>query len=182
MPIYTRRGDKGTTRLYGKQESISKTDPRINTLGAIDELNAQLGLALVQCTDRGVQDRIHRLQQDLFEIGAEIAAWEGVSPFKLRKSAITRLERWIDFYWEKLPPLSNFVFPGGTQTSAQLQVARTVARRAEREIVGLSQDQKLNPHIIAYLNRLSDFLLTLSRWANKLGGVGDVIWISTKKK
>lgn len=184
MSIYTRAGDRGSTRVYGTRERISKTDRRIASLGGIDELNAQLGVVLVKCGRGRARRELLRVQRDLFEIGAEIAtAPPETPPFKLGKSAIARLERSIDFYWKALPPLSNFIFPGGSQTSALLHVARTVARRAERELVNFSQSEfSVNPNILSYINRLSDYLLALARWMNKEEGVGDVIWSSSKKR
>lgn len=189
MSIYTRRGDRGTTRIYGNRSFISKADFRIKCLGAIDELNAQLGLAHVHCQNRELGRKINLVQQDLFQIGAELASVDSSAQFKLNKSVTTRLERWIDEYWKNLPPLANFIFPGGTIASAQLQVARTVCRRAERELVELAQTKAdlpasrwINPNILAYINRLSDFLLAASRWANKIEEVGDVVWISTSGK
>lgn len=193
MSIYTRRGDQGTTRIYGNRSFISKADFRIKCLGAIDELNAQLGLAHVHCQNRELGKKINLVQQDFFQIGAELASVDGSAQFKLNKSVIVRLERWIDEYWKNLPPLANFIFPGGTIASAQLQVARTVCRRAERELVELAEKEsarfaarrasrRINPNILAYINRLSDFLLAASRWANHLGKVPDQVWVSTAKK
>lgn len=186
MAIYTRRGDRGTTRIYGNRSFISKADSRIKCLGAIDELNAQLGLAHVHCPNRGLGRKINLVQQDLFQIGAELASVDGSAQFKLNKSVVIRLERWIDEYWKNLPPLANFIFPSGTIASAQLQVARTVCRRAERELVELAEkesaSQWINPNILVYINRLSDFLLAAARWANHLEKVPDQVWISTSKK
>ena len=196
MPIYTRRGDTGTTRIYGSRDSFRKTDSRIVALGAVDELNAQLGMLLVHCTPRGgnasgradraykiTQKQLLILQQELFEIGAEIAtAQTAKPPFEMGKNKTRRLERWIDFYWKKLPPLSNFIFPGGSLAGAQLHIVRTVCRRAERVVVELAAAEKVNPNILSYLNRLSDFLLALARWVNKLEGIGDFRWVGASKK
>lgn len=180
MAIYTRRGDKGKTTLYGGITEISKSDPRIKSCGTIDELSSQLGLVSSLLTDRKLKRVIHSLQQDLFEIGSEIATPEGlVSPFKLAKRKITKLERIIDGYWGKLPTLSQFVFPGGTPAAASLHVARSVARRAEREVVAADV---INPNIIPYLNRLSDLLFTLARWVNFQAGVSEKTWPGIKKK
>lgn len=184
MSIYTRRGDNGTTRIYGTRESKRKDEPRIASLGGLDELNAQLGVVLVLCRDGRAKRELARIQRILFEIGAELGTSTRQTgsnmppPFRLRKSAAARLERWIDFYWKNLPPLANFIFPGGSETGAQVHVARTVARRAEREIVKLSQTERVNPNILSYINRLSDYLLAAARWVNHQEGVGDVIWIS----
>lgn len=183
MPIYTRRGDLGTTQIYGSKDRRSKSDPRINALGTIDELNAQLGLALVYCRDRRLRRELTHTQQDLFEIGTQLATPSGeTSLFTTQKSDTARLERWIDYYWSKLPPLANFIFPGGSAVGAQLHVARTVCRRAERVVVKLTQEEDVNPTLLGYLNRLSDFLLTAARWANKIEGVEEAVWSSAGKK
>lgn len=182
MPIYTRRGDRGTTRLYGTRDAVSKTSRRVNALGGLDELSAQLGVVLVQCPDGRARRQLQRIQHDLFEIGAEIASPGSSSPFKLRKNATKRLESWIDYYWKNLPPLANFIFPGGSAGGAQAHVARTVCRRAERALVELSGVESLNPNILSYINRLSDFLLALARWINHKEGVGEEIWVSKKQK
>lgn len=182
MSIYTRRGDKGETRIYGTRTSISKTDRRVVALGAIDELNAQLGLASSFLAPRDrLKHRVSRVQEILFRINSELAMASG---FKLRKSSTARLEKWVDFYWNKMPPLANFIFPGGTPAGAQFQVARTVCRRAERAVLRLDQELKslprakrgVNSNILSYLNRLSDVLHTLSRWVNHQAGIKDDIW------
>lgn len=143
-------------------------------MGAIDELNAQLGVASsFLANGDGLKKRIRAAQKDLFCINSELAGAEG---FKFRKSATTRLEKWVDFYWKKMPPLANFIFPGGTPAGAQFQVARTVCRRAERAVVKLDEEARINPNILSYLNRLSDVLHTFSRWANHESGIKDDIW------
>ncbi|MBI4059180.1 cob(I)yrinic acid a,c-diamide adenosyltransferase [Candidatus Microgenomates bacterium] len=183
MSIYTRRGDTGQTSLYGSRERYAKTDTRFVALGTIDELNAHLGLVSSGCTDRRVKRELTAIQQTIFEIGAEIAASNAASAtFKLKKSATTRLEKWIDFYWNKLPPLANFILPGGSEAAAQTHIARTVCRRAERAIVRLNDKESVNPNILTHINRLSDYLLALARWVNYLEGVGEIIWQGAKKK
>lgn len=183
MPIYTRTGDKGSTRIYGTRDRVSKTDSRFGALGTIDELNSQLGLVSSICSDRGTKSRIARIQQDLFEISSEIATAPGAKlPFKFRKAPAARLERWIDEYWKQLAPLANFIFPGGSISASHAHVARTVARRAERMVVEFSQEQDVNPNILGYINRLSDFLLALARYLNKIEGVKDIVWSGSKKK
>lgn len=181
MPIYTRTGDKGYTRIYGTRDKVSKTDRRFGALGSLDELASQLGLVSSHLPDGGAKDKILRIQRELFEIGSELAtAPSQKPPFKLGKSAISRLERWVDFYWKDLPPLANFIFPGGTVASSHAHVARTVCRRAERECISFASENKVNENILAYLNRLSDFLLALARFLNHKEGVEDVVWKSKK--
>lgn len=183
MPIYTRGGDRGLTRIYGTRDRLSKTDSRFGALGTIDELNSQLGLVSGVCSDRGTKSRIARIQQDLFEISSEIATAAGTKPpFKFGKAPINRLERWIDEYWKLLPPLANFIFPGGSIPASHTHIARTVARRSERLVVEFSQDQDVNPNILTYINRLSDFLLALARYLNKMENVSDIVWSSASKK
>ena len=183
MSIYTRRGDRGTTRIYGSKTRVSKTDRRVIALGAIDELNAQLGAASSFLSDNSeLRKKVRNIQEDLFAINSELATAEG---FKFRKNSTTKLEKMIDFYWKKMPPLANFIFPGGTSAGAQFQVARTVWRRAERAVIRLDQELGLprgavrrgvNKNILSYINRLSDCLHTFSRWANYEAGIADDIW------
>lgn len=197
MSIYTRRGDSGTTRIYGSTNVISKTDPRVNSLGTVDELNSQLGVVLVHCASgkfSRVRKQLERVQQDIFQIGSEIATASNLAPpFRVSKHMVLRLERWIDDYENDLPPLANFIFPGGSLVSAQVHVARTVCRRAEREIVGwksankqslfsIKQSLSLNKYLLAYVNRLSDYLLVLARWLNKLEGINDTVWNASKTR
>ncbi|MBI3290473.1 cob(I)yrinic acid a,c-diamide adenosyltransferase [Candidatus Microgenomates bacterium] len=174
MSIYTRRGDRGATRIYGSKSRISKTDRRVVALGAIDELNAQLGVASsFLATGNELKERIKGIQRDLFAINSELATAVG---FKFRKNSTTRLEKVIDFYWKKMPPLANFIFPGGTPAGAQFQVCRTVCRRAERAVLRFTEAEKTNPNILSYVNRLSDVMHTFSRWANFEAGIPDDIW------
>lgn len=189
MPIYTRRGDKGKTRIYGGREFLAKTDTRVVALGTIDELNSQLGVVFSFLAHRNerphgaLAGKIRRVQTELFEISSELAASNAVTPpFKLRKNKVRRLERWIDFYWNKMPPLANFIFSGGTPAASHLQVARAISRRAERAVIRLSSESRVSPAVLAYLNRLSDVLHTLSRWSNYLEGVQDEIWWGINKR
>ena len=185
MSIYTRRGDRGATRIYGSKNGIAKTDRRIIALGAIDELNAQLGVASSFLSYRAggthgpeandLKKKVRAIQADLFAINSEIATAQG---FRFRKNSTTRLEKLIDFYWKKMPPLANFIFPGGTPAGAQFQVARTVCRRAERAVLRFNEQEKINPNILSYVNRLSDAIHTFSRWANHQAGIPDDIWRS----
>ena len=173
--IYTRGGDAGETSL-GSGARVPKDSPRIEAAGDVDELNAVLGLALA----RGVPhaDWLGAIQNDLFDLGADLAVPEGGSRERLRVTGeqVTRLEAWCDEANEGLEPLRSFVLPGGSEAAALLHVARTVCRRAERRAVTLAAAEDVNPDALAYLNRLSDLLFILARAANAAGGVEEALW------
>jgi cob(I)alamin adenosyltransferase len=163
--IYTKLGDGGETHL-GDMSRVPKTDPRIEAYGQIDELNAQVGLAL---TAPGLPERfagwLRRVQNDLFDLGADLSVPEGDERERLRvvPEQVTWLEQVCDEVNAQLEPLRSFVLPGGTQAAAHLHVCRTVCRRAERRALLV---EGANPEIVRYLNRLSDLLFILSRAAN----------------
>ena len=189
MKVYTRRGDAGTTGMLGGVR-VSKHDPRVEAYGAVDELNAHLGLALaLHRGDVPSPARTRRLQEDLFIIGARLAAADpakalakGVIPV-FPPERIVELEEWIDELESRLPPLDAFLLPGGSPVGAQLHVARTVCRRAERGISRLLEDQPdLGELILPYLNRLSDLLFMLARAANQEAGVADPEWRSARDR
>lgn len=164
--IYTRLGDDGETHL-GDMSRVSKTHPRIEAYGTVDELNAQLGVVLtVEGLTAQYAEWIARIQNDLFDVGADISAPEDPAHERLRVAAAQTawLEQRCDEVNATLAPLRSFVLPGGTAAAAHLHVARTVCRRAERLAVICGED--LNPEVIRYLNRLSDLLFILSRGAN----------------
>ena len=173
--IYTLGGDAGETSL-GSGARVPKDSPRIEAAGDVDELNAVLGLALA----RGVPhaDWLEAIQNDLFDLGADLAVPEGGSRERLRVTGeqVTRLEAWCDEANEGLEPLRSFVLPGGSEAAALLHVARTVCRRAERRAVTLAAAEDVNPDALAYLNRLSDLLFILARAANAAGGVEEPLW------
>jgi cob(I)alamin adenosyltransferase len=183
VKIYTRGGDAGQTGLFGGAR-VAKDDPRVQAYGAVDELNAALGL-VVALDETGILERaaLIALQEDMFAIGARLAAADperalrkGTIP-ELPAARITVLESWIDELTEELPPLDAFILPGGSPLAAQLQVARTVCRRAERAIVGLVDEHAdLAGVILPYMNRLSDLLFTLARAANHQAGVSETTW------
>jgi cob(I)alamin adenosyltransferase len=170
--IYTRLGDGGETHL-GDMSRVPKTHPRIEAYGAIDELNAQIGLAL---TVDGLSERdarwLRRIQNDLFDLGADLSVPEGGERERLRVVAeqVTWLEETCDEVNAELKPLRSFVLPGGTRAAAHLHVCRTVCRRAERRALAV---EDANPEIVRYLNRLSDLLFILSRGAN---GGDEPLW------
>jgi cob(I)alamin adenosyltransferase len=170
--IYTRLGDGGETHL-GDRSRVPKTHPRIEAYGTVDELNAQIGVALAgaDLPDR-YSEWLRRVQNDLFDLGADVAVPEGGERERLRvKPEQTEwLERLCDEVNATLAPLRSFVLPGGTRPAAQLHVCRTVCRRAERRVLDV---EGVNPEVVRYLNRLSDLLFILSRGAN---GSEEPLW------
>jgi cob(I)alamin adenosyltransferase len=171
--IYTRGGDKGETSL-GDGSRVSKLDPRIAAYGTVDELNAQLGVVLAGGPPDALRAPLERIQNELFDLGADLSVPFAGPDERLRvtQEMVDGLERLCDELNGPLPELKSFVLPGGTDTAARLHVARTVARRAERE--ALAAD--VNPLAIVYLNRLSDFLFIAARAANALAGVDEPLW------
>jgi cob(I)alamin adenosyltransferase len=177
VKIYTKTGDDGTTGLFGGAR-VSKGDPIVEAYGTIDELNAVVGLARATKLDPFTDDMLTRVQSDLFTLGAEVACVPGEED-KLKMRLIdaedgVRLERAIDEAEKDLPPLKNFVLPGGSPQAASLHFARTVARRAERLLLRGAVEARTE--VIVYLNRLSDLLFVLARRANALAGVEDIPW------
>lgn len=180
--IYTKGGDKGTTSL-GTGKRVPKHDQRVSAYGAVDETNAFIGVARLHTRGDDPQlgdadAMLARIQNDLFDLGADLCAPEsGDKDARLRVSdaQVERLEREIDRMNAELAPLNSFVLPGGSAASAHLHVARTVARRAEREITRLAENGHVTPAAIRYINRLSDHLFVLSRWLNDKGRQ-DVLW------
>lgn len=176
MKIYTKTGDDGTTGLQGNKR-VSKSDERIITYGTIDEANAIIGLALSITVDNEIKDVLTQIQNQLFLAGADLS-----NPnLKDQKTRITsqmigNLEELIDRFEEELPPLTNFILPGGEVISAQLHFARTVIRRAESNLVALMQKEEINSNLIQYLNRLSDLLFVMARTVNKRSGKEDIVW------
>lgn len=179
MKIYTKKGDTGETGLFGGGR-VAKDDLRIRTYGTVDELNAVLGCVLAQSEmDEDLRSRLSRLQAELFQLGAELATPRGKRlPASVLSSAdVEKMEREIDAMEAKLAPLRSFILPGGTSASALLHLARTVSRRAERELVSLHRQEPLRLEVLAYLNRLSDYLFVCARYANHLGKVADTPWL-----
>ena len=171
--IYTRGGDQGETSL-GDGSRVSKLDPRIAAYGAVDELNSQLGVVLAGELPDALRAPLQRIQNELFDLGADLSVPFAGPDERLRvtQELVDGLERLCDELNEPLPELTSFVLPGGTEAAARLHVARTVARRAERE--ALAAD--VNPFALAYLNRLSDLLFIAARSANRLAGVDEPLW------
>lgn len=178
MKIYTKKGDAGETGLFGNVR-VPKDDLRIRTYGTIDELNATLGLALAESDiPKIVSDRICRLQAELFQLGAELATPRGKSvPTALIQDAhVHEMETEIDQMEGELSPLKTFILPGGSRLSSLLHFARTVSRRAERELISLNRAEPCRPTVLQYMNRLSDYLFVSARYANHLAQVADIPW------
>ncbi|MFC4725541.1 cob(I)yrinic acid a,c-diamide adenosyltransferase [Glycocaulis abyssi] len=184
--IYTRTGDKGTTRL-GDMSVASKHDPRVEAYGTVDEANASIGLAIAALEDGALKDTLLRIQNELFDLGADLCVpdrgqkleWE---PLRVTPQQATRLEADIDAFNAKLSPLESFILPGGSQAAARLHLARTIARRAERRAVELKDlGEPVSEAVIIYLNRLSDFLFVAARVANDEGRA-DVLWVPGKTR
>jgi cob(I)alamin adenosyltransferase len=167
--IYTRTGDAGETHL-GDLSRVSKLDERVRAFGAVDELNSWLGLALAEGLPEEMRTPLERVQNELFDLGADLSVPVAVEG-RLRVTAaqVERLERLCDEFNERLEPLRSFVLPGGTTAAARLHLARTVCRRAEREALAAQRVHGVNPAALAYLNRLSDLLFILARCANAGG-------------
>jgi cob(I)alamin adenosyltransferase len=174
--IYTRTGDDGTTGLVGGGR-ISKADPLMAAIGDVDEANSAIGVALVSIDDESTVLPLRRVQNELFDLGADLATpldMEG--GLRVTSEQIDRLEREIDAMNAALSPLTSFVLPGGAAGAAQLHLARAIVRRAERSAVAASADNALNPKALTYINRLSDWLFVVARRLNNLGA-SDVLWI-----
>jgi cob(I)alamin adenosyltransferase len=174
--IYTRGGDRGETSL-GDGSRASKLDPRIGAFGAVDELNAALGVVLAaDCPDE-LQQTLARIQNELFDVGADLSVpWEVGGRLRVEQPLVDRLEEECDRFNEALPELRSFVLPGGTEAAARLHVARTTCRRAERDALAASKQVELNPLVLVYLNRLSDLLFILARAANARAGRAEPLW------
>ena len=176
--IYTRTGDQGDTRL-GDMSLVRKDNLRVNAYGEVDELNAVLGVVRLQELPEGWDERLGRVQNDLFDLGADLAVPMAAEGSHLRIAAVrvTDLETWCDEFNDTLGPLDSFVLPGGTAAAAHLHVARTVCRRAERAVVMLADHEEIGVNVIAYLNRLSDLFFILARGSNHAVGRPDVLWV-----
>ena len=179
MKIYTKTGDQGETGLLGGAR-VPKSDPRVSAYGDVDEANAAIGTASA-LGDAPLQRLLGGIQKDLFAIGARLADPTRKVAAKRAKAAVTpaqvrKLERAIDAREKELPPLRAFVLPAGRPVAAQLHLARTVVRRAERSVVALARDAEVEPGIVVYLNRLSDLLFVLARSENHRAGLAEERW------
>ena len=181
MKIYTRTGDEGDTELFGGGR-VPKDHARVAAYGEVDELNSVIGWALTQSSVAATQERLRRIQHDLFAIGAELATPPPAEGRRrpdtpdLPKGRVAEMERWMDEADRELPALERFVLPGGSAGAAALHVARSVCRRAERAVVSLAAADSVDAVVVAYLNRLSDLLFVLARLENARAGRPDVPW------
>ncbi|TML18316.1 MAG: cob(I)yrinic acid a,c-diamide adenosyltransferase [Actinobacteria bacterium] len=175
--IYTRAGDSGETSL-GDGSRVRKLDCRIGAFGAVDELNSAIGLVLaVADLPHGLRGPLERIQNELFDVGADLSVPFGITDrLRVEQDAIDRLEALCDELNADLPALKSFVLPGGTEAAARLHVARTICRRAERDALVAEGETGVNPLVLAYLNRLSDFLFIAARAANAAGRGDEPLW------
>jgi cob(I)alamin adenosyltransferase len=179
VKIYTKTGDAGETGLFGGPR-VSKSDPRVDAYGEVDELNAAVGAARALVEDPEIDAQLAKVQEELFCVGAELATPHGakarsaIPPVEVAWAA--RLEGAIDAWDGELPPLTKFVLPGGTRTAAALHLARTVCRRAERRVVALAAETEVEGAVLVYLNRLSDFLFVAARVANHRARKDEPLW------
>lgn len=181
MKIYTRTGDKGDTGLFGGGR-VDKDHPRVEAYGDVDELNATIGVARAHNTDSRIDEILAGIQRDLFSIGALLATpdrekmQQHLEKAVIGDTRIRELEAFIDECDLELETLKAFILPGGTVAAASLHLCRTVCRRAERKVVGLARDNEIPSVVVIYLNRLSDLLFTLARFANKRAGNSEQSW------
>ncbi len=179
--IYTRTGDGGTTRL-GDGTEVAKDARRVETYGTVDELNSAIGVALASGLDPDVAAELRRIQNELFHLGAELSLPASdpsrASGPRIGAPHVEALERLLDALTDEVGPLENFILPGGTPGAAQLHLARTVCRRAERLLVALSHEEPVDAVTLRYLNRLSDALFALARAENRRKGFPETLWDS----
>lgn len=179
MKIYTKTGDQGETGLFGG-DRVSKSSLRVETYGEVDELNSAIGWARLSLSDAELDALLNQIQNDLFEVGAELGSTpdrkqKGSMPL-IEEPQVETLERAIDRYEEGPPALTSFVLPGGSEGAARFHLARCICRRAERSLVALGQGEAVRGELFRYINRLSDLLFTLARFANHVAGVEDIPW------
>jgi cob(I)alamin adenosyltransferase len=179
--VYTRTGDDGTTGLGGGQR-VPKDSARIAAYGTVDELSSGVGVAVALGLDPKLAAALGRIQNELFNVGSDLCILEedkAAMPVPgVEERHVDALERLMDELQSELTPLENFILPGGTTGAAQLHVARTVCRRAEREVIHLSRQESIGPWVVRYLNRLSDALFVMARYENLKRGAQDVLWNS----
>jgi cob(I)alamin adenosyltransferase len=179
--IYTGRGDKGTTHLSSGQ-LVSKHHARVNSYGTVDELNSHIGLAISMVPSEPLASFLSSVQNELFHLGSDLSYASTENEERnipqIESRHVIRLEEMIDGLNDQVGPLENFVLPGGTQAAAQLHVARTVCRRAEREVSALAELEPVGEYVLQYLNRLSDALFVMARYENQQKGYPEPLWDS----
>ncbi len=176
MKIYTKTGDGGNTGLQGDFR-IAKSHPRIMAYGTVDEANATIGVVLTNTLDDDITEILNQIQNDLFVLGSDLSN-QNLNDLKNRISIknVETLEEAIDKFESELPPITNFILPGGNIAAAQIHQVRTIVRRAETLVVKLSDKDEINSNCIKYLNRLSDLMFVMGRLINKRNNVEDIIW------
>lgn len=191
MKIYTKTGDEGQTYLFGG-ERVQKTNERVRAYGAVDEANSFIGhAAAAPGLGADIRHKLEQIMSDLFDVGAELstridntkATGELEKRLKSRVHAgrISELEQWIDEMSAKMPPMKTFVLPTGCEVAGRLHIARSASRRAEREVIALYEaGESIRPELLQYMNRLSDILFTVARFANHEYGYGDIPWHAKK--
>jgi len=176
--IYTKTGDDGTTGL-GDGTRVAKDSARVAAYGTVDELNSSIGIVLAQEIPAPIREALTQIQHDLFDLGGELCI-PGMA--MVHEADVERLEQTLDGFNADLPPLKDFILPGGGMAAACCHLARTVCRRAEREVVTLSRSETVRPEAVRYLNRLSDLLFVLSRVLARASGHGEVLWQHERRK
>ncbi len=176
MKIYTKTGDDGTTGVQGGKR-ISKSNLRIKAYGMIDELNATIGLVISKKFDDDIENLLRDIQNDLFVAGSDLSNPDLTNmKNRITKEMVTNVENSIDRLENELPPIINFILPGGHEVSSLIHISRTIARRAETIVISLNEKEKINDECIKFLNRLSDLLFVIARTVNKKNGFNDIIW------
>ncbi len=179
VKIYTKTGDSGETSLFGGKR-VKKSDPRIEVIGSVDEINATLGVCASETGSEEIKQIVQQIQNKLFEIGAELAnpekAGDSTASFNLKDSDVVEIEKYIDRFENVLPKLNQFILPGGSRAAAYFHLSRSVTRRTERKLTHL---EDVNPEIKKYLNRLSDLFFVLARVENQSAGHPDQPWKSS---
>ncbi len=177
--MYTRRGDRGETSLYGPKR-VGKDSPRVEAYGSVDELNSLLGLVISECKDAKTISELVSVQKMLFVAGADLAA-EGASAKvpRITHHHTAMVETMTDNHLRSLPPLNNFILPGGSRAAAEVQLARSVCRRTERRVVAASKAEDINQELLPFFNRLSSYLFNLARVLNRRARRKETVWSAT---
>lgn len=179
--LYTRKGDDGTTALSGGQR-VAKDSLRVEAYGMVDELNAVIGMALAGGVSEELAQALGEIQNELFHLGSDLSFRqedkEEIDLPQIEERHVGKLEQLIDDFLKVVGPLQNFILPGGAPGAAQLHVARTVCRRAERVVVSLAREEEIGPFVLHYLNRLSDALFVMARYENHQQGIAEPLWDS----